>query len=193
MLPHLKNTLFQSSISFLFPPRRKVGAKVLCDETKESFAALSFVADERKLTTLSQSASAPSCQDNHHSQCNLTYLCEQCLNITMARFYLGTAEIFHFVIATNNKGSSKIKRQKRTFSLSRQPLPSFPQLIEACLNIFEDHLLLLQDATESKRRNLCRQSGWFLILMTLMILMIPQLMQIQQTFTECKFNFFRSS
>ena len=82
------------------------------------------------------------------------YLCEQCLNVTMARFYLGTAEIFHFVIATNNKGSSKMKKDKKGhFHFLGSP---FPQLIDACQNVFEDHLLLLQDATESKRRNLCR-------------------------------------
>ena len=118
-----KNILFLSSIYFLFPPRRKVGAKVLCDETKESFAALSFVADERKLTTLSQSASAPSCQDNHHSQCNPIYA-NKCLNVAMARFYLGTAEIFNFGIAT--KGPQKSKNKKGHFHFLGSPFPASP-------------------------------------------------------------------
>ena len=112
-LINLKHIVFVINI-FPLSAQAKGGSKsfVWWDQRILCRPLIVFFADERKLTTLSQSASAPSCQDNHHSQCNPT-ICEQCLTVTMARFYLGTAEIFRFVIATNNKGSSKMKKDKK--------------------------------------------------------------------------------
>ena len=66
---------------------------------------------------------------------------------------LALQKYFVLSLPQTTKGPQKSKDKKGHFHFLGSP---FPQLIDACQNVFEDHLLLLQDATESKRRNLCR-------------------------------------
>ena len=91
-----------------------------------------FFADERKLTTLSQSASAPSCQDNHHSQCNPIYV----NNVWMLQWQDSTLALQKYLILALPQRVLKNQKTKKdifTFSVAPFQLPPIKRGLLECI------------------------------------------------------------
>ena len=134
-LINLKHIVFVINV-FLFPPRRKVGAKVLCDETKESFAApwLSF---------LLMRESWPLCHKAHrHHHVKIIIIVNATLFMwTMFECYNGKILPWHcrnISFCHCHKQQRVLKNQKTkkdifTFSVAPSQLPSIDRGLLECI------------------------------------------------------------
>ena len=123
-LINLKHIVFVINI-FPLSAQAKGGSKsfVWWDQRILCRPLIAFFADERKLTTLSQSASAPSCQDNHHSQCNPIYA----NNVWMLQWQdstLALQKYFVLSLPQTTKGPQKSKDKKGHFHFLGSTFPA---------------------------------------------------------------------
>ena len=130
-----KNILFLSSINFLFPPRRKVGAKVLCDETKESFAA-------PWLAFLLMRESWPLCHKAHrHHHVKIIIIVNATLltyvnNVWILQWQDSTLALQKYFILSLPQRVFKNQKTKKdifTFSVAPSQLPSINRGLLECI------------------------------------------------------------
>ena len=133
MLAHLKTYCFCHQYISSFRPGERWEQKFCVMRPKNPLPPLIvFFADERKLTTLSQSASAPSCQDNHHSQCNPIYV----NNVWMLQWQDSTLALQKYLILALPQRVLKNQKTKKdifTFSVAPSQLPSINRGLLECI------------------------------------------------------------
>ena len=134
MLAHLKTYCFCHQYISSFRPGERWEQKFCVMRPKNPLPPLIvFFADERKLTTLSQSASAPSCQDNHHSQCNpIMWTMFECY-CKILPWHCRNISFCHCHKQQRVLKNQKTKKDIFTFSVAPSQLPSINRGLLECI------------------------------------------------------------